>query len=42
MKKSGSLRIKGTDIQVDRGRLAVFDLNLGNMETVEELEVAHA
>ena len=42
LKKSGSLRIKGTDIQVDRGRLAVFDLNLGNMETVEELEVAHA
>ena len=42
LKKSGSLRIKGTDVQVDRGRLAVFDLNLGNMETVEELEVVHA
>lgn len=34
--------IYGEDIEVDRGRLAVFPLGLENMETIDELEVTNA
>ena len=42
LKKSYSEIIYGTDIEVDRGRLASFPLGLGNMETINELEVTNA
>ena len=42
LKKECSVRIKGVDAEIDRGRLAVFDLNIKEMEAVEELEVTNA
>ena len=42
IKKICSVRIKGVDAEIDRGRLAVFDLNIKEMEAVEELEVTNA
>ena len=33
--------IYGKDMEIDRGRLAVFPLGLENMETIEELEVTN-
>lgn len=42
LKKDFTELIYGEDIEVDRGRLAVFPLGLENMETVDELEVTNA
>lgn len=33
--------IYGTDVEIDRGRLASFNLGLSNMETIDELEVTN-
>lgn len=33
--------IAGKDMEIDRGRLAVFSLGLANMDTVEDLEVSN-
>lgn len=35
-------RITGVDMEIDRGRLAAFSLGLGNMESIENLEVTNA
>ena len=42
LKKDFTELIYGEDIEVDRGRLAVFPLGLENMETIDELEVTNA
>lgn len=42
LKKDFTELIYGEDIEVDRGRLAVFPLGLENMETINELEVTNA
>lgn len=42
LKKSYSEIIYGTDMEIDRGRLAAFSLGLSNMESVDELEVTNA
>ena len=42
LKKLYSELIYGTDMEVDRGRLASFPLGLCNMETINELEVTNA
>lgn len=42
MKKEYQERIEGQDLEINRGRLAVFDFQLENMETVNELEVTNA
>ena len=41
LKKLYSELIYGTDMEVDRGRLASFPLGLCNMETINELEVTN-
>lgn len=42
LKTTYEKRISGVDMEIDRGRLAVFPLGLDNMETVEHLEVQNA
>lgn len=42
MRRSSEKRITGTDIAIDRGRLAAFDLGLGSMKQIENLEVCNA
>ena len=42
MRGSYDERITGVDMEIDRGRLAAFSLGLGNMESIEKLEVTNA
>ena len=42
MRGSYNERITGVDMEIDRGRLAAFSLGLGNMESIENLEVTNA
>lgn len=42
LKSAFDYRITGVDLEIDRGRMAAFSLELGNMESIETLEVQNA